>query len=116
MAVLVRKGTQQADRMMHDMARTYYKGTTIYECYKSLSSDKRNSWEKIKKDCEYLNGERLHITGANCHTYSCMYAYPIMDYRTGEIISMMLRKETVGNTYELELPIDEYRKLIGGVR
>ena len=112
MSTLVRYGTKKAEELMHDMSHKYWKGTSIYDCYGSLSSKKRESWEKIKKDCEYLNGEKLHMTGANCHNYSCIYAYPIKDHRTGETISMMIRKETVGNTYELELPVDEYKELM----
>ena len=106
----VKYGTRKADELIYDMFRTYYKGTTLYEVYDRASSAKVKSWELIKRECARLNGERLHITGASCHQYSCMYAFPIINEDTGEIEKMILRKETSANTYDLEMPIEEYLK------
>jgi hypothetical protein len=105
MATVVRMGTKKAAELIYDMGRRYYKGETLYDCYKSVSSEKVRTWEKIKRQCEELNGEKLHITGAGSHFYSCIYAYPSDD-------NMVIRKETAGNTYELTLPKEEYRKLV----
>ena len=113
MATMVNRGTKKAEELIYDMRRTYYKGTTLYEVYGSCSAKKVASWEKIRRQCAELNGERLHITGAGSHFYSCMYAYPKTDGNTGEVVAMVLRKETASNTYELELPVEEYNRLIG---
>ena len=110
----VNLGTKKAQELMHDMTHKYYRGTTLFDCYKSVSSAKVRSWNDIVAQCEALNGERLHITSASSHQYSCMYAYPVINEETGEITDMVLRKETSCNTYDLTLPIDEYRALMGG--
>ena len=107
--VKVNKGTKKAEELISDMFRSYYKGRTLYECYGRCSKAKRDSWEQIVRDCKELNGENLHITGAGSHQYSCMYAYPVINEETGEITDTVLRKETSCNTYELTMPIDEYR-------
>lgn len=112
MSTQIRPGTKKAEELIHDMNYRHPKGTTLYEVYGTVSKKKRDSWQQICSDCTYLHGEKLHIIGAGSYNYSCIYAYPIYDHRTGEVISMMLRKETVGNTYETELPIDEYRKRV----
>jgi len=112
--IKVNPETKKAYELMHDMSHKYYKGTTLFDCYKTVSSDKAKSWQKIESQCRELGGERLHITGANCHTYSCMFAYPIINDETGEITDYVLRKETSCNTYELTLPINEYKCLMGG--
>ena len=112
MATIIRYGTKAGEELVRDMNYRHPKGNTIYDVYGRLSKEKRNSWQQICLDCTYLRGEKLHIIGASSFIYSCMYAYPIIDYRTGEIISMMLRKETAQNTYEMEMPIEEYDKRI----
>lgn len=112
MSTWVRPETKKAYELMHDISHKYYKGETLYECYGRPSLAKIKSWEKIKEDCNYLNGEHLHVTGAGSHMYSCIYAYPIVNHKTGEVISMIIRKETSKNTYELELPINEYKCLM----
>ena len=101
-------GTKKAEELIHDMFHSYYKGRTLYDCYGSCSSAKQRAWEDIRRQCEELDGENLHITGAGSHFFSCIYAYPITDTETGEITDMVIRKETASNTYELTLPIDEY--------
>lgn len=106
----VNNGTQKAQELIHDMFSTYYKGKTLYDVYGKCSAKKKSSWEAIKRECERLGGEDLHIVGANCYNYSCIYAYPVIDTETGEITDMVIRKETAGNTYELTLPIEEYSK------
>ena len=106
----VNNGTKKAQELIHDMFSTYYKGKTLYDVYGKCSAKKRNSWEAIKRDCEILGGENLHITGAGSYSYSCIYAYPIISEETGEITDMVIRKETAGNTYELTMPIDEYER------
>lgn len=112
MSKVIKYGTKAGEALVHDMNYRNRKGLTIYDCYGKLSEKKRSSWQQICSDCTYLHGEKLHMIGASNYTYSCMYAYPIFDYRTGEIISMMLRKETAENTYEMEMPIDEYDRRI----
>lgn len=109
----VNMGTKKAEELIYDMFHYYYKGVTLYDCYGKCSKKKRDSWEAIRRDCELLNGERLHIVGANCYNYSCVYAYPVISEETGEITDMVIRKETHGNTYELTMPIDEYRERKG---
>ena len=104
----VNNGTRKAEELIYDMGHIYYKGTTLYDCYRTCSSTKAKAWEDIKRQCEELNGENLHITGAGSHFFSCIYAYPITD-DNGVITDMVIRKETACNTYELKLPIDEYR-------
>lgn len=106
----VNPGTKKAQELIHDMFHSYYKGKTLYEVYGKCSSAKRSSWEAIARSCQNLNGENLHITGAGSHFYSCIYAYPL-EAETGEIISMVIRKETASNTYELVMPIDEYERM-----
>lgn len=112
MAIMVKMGTKKAEELIRDMNYRHPKGESLYDVYGSVSKKKRESWEDIRKDCEYLDGEMLHIVGAGSHFYSCIYAYPIFDYRTGDAISMLIRKETKGSRYELELPIDVYLERI----
>lgn len=109
MATKVNLGTQRAKQMILEFNRKYYKGETLYDVYKSCSSAKVKSWEKIKRECEELDGWNLHITGAGSHNYSCIYAYQVINEDTGEV-GVVLRKETVGNTYELFLTMDEYER------
>lgn len=109
----VNRGTRKAEELIHDMFHSYYKGRTLYEVYGKCSSRKKQAWEEISSQCQELNGENLHITGAGSHFFSCIYAYPIINDETGEITDMVIRKETAGNTYELALPIKEYRALSG---
>ncbi len=111
MATMVNRGTKRAEELIYDMRRTHYKGITLYDVYGRCSAKKRDSWEKIRRECEDLNGVDLHITGASSHQYSCMYAYPKTD-ETGKVVAMVLRKETSANTYDLELPIEEYNSLL----
>ena len=105
MAVVVNRGTKKADELIHDMNYRHPNGRHLYEVYGKCSQKKRNSWEKICGECTRLNGEKLHIVGANCYTYSCIYAY-----RDGD--NMIIRKITKGGTYELTLPIEEYKEII----
>lgn len=112
MSTVIRYGTKMGESLIHDMNYRRHDGNTLYEVYGRVSAKKRDSWQQICSDCTYLRGEKLHIIGANSYNYTCMYAYPIYDHRTGEIISMMLRKETAENTYEMEMPIAEYNERI----
>lgn len=112
MATRVNKGTKKAEEMIHDHKRRHPKGTSLYDVYGSVSKAKVDSWEKIREECRELNGRNLHITGAGSHQYSCMYEYDHLDEITGEILGIVLRKETVGNTFELELTYDEYKELV----
>ena len=112
MATVVRYGTKAAEGLIYDMNHKYYKGTTLYECYGSVSAKKRNSWETIVAECKRLHGEKLHITGAGSHMYSCIYAYPVVA-ENGAITDFIIRKETRSNTYECKVPIDDYISLIG---
>lgn len=111
--MIVNQGTKKAEELIHDMFSTYYKGKTLYDCYGKCSTKKVQSWEAIKRECERLDGEDLHITGAGSHMYSCIYAYPVINAETGEITDMVIRKETASNTYELTMPIDEYERRKG---
>ena len=112
MATMVKMGTKRAEELIYDMGRRHYKGTTLYDVYGKASKKKRDSWETIVAECNRLHGQKLHITGASCHNYSCIYAYPVVE-DSGKINTMIIRKETVGNTYELEMPVDEYIKRYG---
>lgn len=105
----VNMGTKKAEELIYDFNRRYYKGVTLWDCYKSVSSDKARSWRDIERECDRLNGWNLHITGASCHQYSCMYAFQHIDEETGEVF-VVLRKETVGNTYDLYMPMAEYER------
>lgn len=107
----VNNGTKKADEMKWDFRHHHHKGDTIYDVYERPSSAKVSSWKAIERKCEELDGRHLHITGASCHTYSCMYAFPVKDDE-GVIIAMMLRKETHVNTYDLKVSLDEYESLI----
>ena len=109
----VNMGTKKADELIHDMKYRHYKGTTIYDVYGSMSSKKAKSWEDISRECASLHGEKLHIVGASCYFYSCIYAYPLSDENTGVITDMVIRKHTKGNVFELTMPIDEYEQVIG---
>ena len=95
------------------MFSTYYKGRRLEDVYGSCSSAKWRAWHDIERQCCELQGENLHITGAGSHFFSCIYAYPIIDSESGEILEMVIRKETASNTYELRLPIDEYMRRRG---
>lgn len=106
----VNNGTRKAEELIYGITHNYYKGRTLYDCYRTCSSTKAKAWEDIKRQCEELDGENLHITGASSHQFSCIYAYPITD-ENGTITDMVIRKETSCNTYELTLPIEEYRAL-----
>lgn len=108
----VNMGTKAAEGLIHDMNYHHYKGKTIYEVYSSMSSKKAKSWEDISRECASLHGEHLHIVGASCHMYSCIYAYPICSEETGEIVNYVIRKHTKGGISELVLPVDEYLKRI----
>lgn len=108
--MVVKMGTKKAEELIYDFNRRYYKGETLYDVYGSCSKDKRDSWEKIRRTCESLNGWNLHITGASCHTYSCMYAFQHIDPDTGKVF-VVLRKETRSNTYDLYMPMAEYEKV-----
>lgn len=112
MATMIKYGTKTGESLVHDMNYHRHDGDTLYQVYGRVSAKKRESWEKIVANCNYLKGEKLHIIGASSYNYSCIYAYPIIDHRTEEVISMMLRKETASNTYEMEMPIDEYNSRI----
>ena len=105
----VNMGTKKAEELIYDFNRKHYKGTTLYDVYNSCSKDKRDSWEKIRRTCEELDGWNLHITGASCHQYSCMYAFKYVDEETGEVF-VVLRKETASSTYDLYLPAAEYER------
>lgn len=111
MATRVNIGTKKAEELIYDFNRKYYKGTSLYDVYQSCSMAKAHSWEQIKSTCNRLNGWNLHITGAGSHNYSCMYAFNRTDEETGEIIGVTLRKETKGNTYDLELTTEEYDEM-----
>ena len=111
-AKMIKYGTKAGEDLIRDMNYRHPKGETIYDVYGRLSKKKRDSWQQICSDCTYLHGRRLHIVGASSYSYSAMYAYPIYDHRTEEIISMMLRKETAGSTYEMEVPIEDYEERI----
>lgn len=106
----VNYGTKKAEELIHDMFSTYYKGKRLEDVYNSCSSVKWRAWHDIERQCAELDGEDLHITGAGSHFFSCIYAYPIIDSESGEILEMVIRKETASNTYELRLPIDEYMR------
>lgn len=112
MATVVNRGTKMADSLIYEMNRVYYKGKTLYDCYGKVSAKKRSSWEAIVAECNRLHGEKLHITGAGSHMYSCIYAYPVTD-DDGVVSGYTIRKETRSNTYELTLPIDEYIDKVG---
>lgn len=107
MATNVKMGTKKAEELIHDFTHYYYKGVTLYDVYDSCSRDKRDSWEKIKRTCDELNGWNLHITGASCHQYSCIYAFQRISEETGDVF-VVLRKETSHNTYDLEMSLEEY--------
>ena len=107
----VNRGTKRAEELIHDMNYRNPKGITLYEVYGRMSREKRDSWQQICSDCTSLYGEKLHIVGASSYSYSCMYAFPITD-DNGEVTAMVLRKETSANTYDLELPLEEYDQLI----
>lgn len=101
----VNNGTKKADEMKWDFRHHHHKGDTIYDVYERPSSAKLSSWKAIERKCEELNGEHLHITGASCHTYSCMYAFPTEN-------GWVLRKETHANTFDLEISKEEYDELV----
>jgi hypothetical protein len=107
MATKVNLGTQRASQMILEFNRKYYKGETLYDVYKTCSAKKIQSWEAIKKQCEELDGWNLHITGAGSHNYSCIYAYKKMS-ENGMVAQIVIRKETVGNTYELYMTQEQY--------
>jgi hypothetical protein len=109
MATIVKMGTKKAEELIYDFTHKYYKGETLYEVYGRCSSAKINSWEKIKRTCEEMNGWNLHITGASSHQYSCMYAFQHIDDETGEVF-IVLRKETSCNTYDLYMTVEEYER------
>ena len=112
MLIQVNRDSKLGRQLILEMNYRHPNGTTLYEVYGRISQKKRESWERIYTECAYRSGEKLHITGAGSHMYSCIYAYPIMSEDTGEIVSMVLNKETKENTYRLELPIEEYKLLI----
>lgn len=103
--IIINIGTKKADELIYDFNRIHYKGVTLYDAYGSFSRKKMESWEKIRRTCEELNGWNLHITGASSHQYSCMYAFKNED---GNIV---LRKETSVNTYDLILTPEEYYRV-----
>ncbi len=107
MSTVVRFGTKKADELIHDFNRRHYKGVTLWDCYKSVSSKKASTWRAIEDECKRLDGWDLHITGCNCDFYSCMYAFEHEDEETGEV-SIILRKETHSNTYDLVLTPEQY--------
>lgn len=107
MSTRVNMGTKMADSLIYEFNRRHFKGETLYEVYKSPSSAKIRSWENIKHTCEGLNGWNLHIVGASCHTYSCIYAFKYTDTLTGEVF-VVIRKETNANTYDLYMTVEEY--------
>jgi len=111
MATMVKYGTKMGESLIHDMNFRRHDGDTLYEVYGKVSKKKRESWEKIRQECTEKNGEKLHIVGASSYSYSCMYAYPIKN-EDGKIIIMALRKETSGNTYDMEMPIEDYKEMI----
>lgn len=102
----VNNGTKKANELKWDFRHHYYKGDTLYEVYESPSSAKVSSYRAIEEQCRALKGEHLHITGASCHTYSCMYAFKNEDG------NWVLRKETHANTYDLEISEEEYNELV----
>ena len=106
MSTKVNLGTKKADEMIHDFLHYHHKGKTLWECYKSVSSEKAESWNKIERESKERNGFNLHITGANCYYYSCIYAYQ------NEDDNMVIVKHTPGNVFELELEPGDYVELI----
>lgn len=112
MATMIKYGTKMGESLIHDMNYRRHDGNTLYEVYGRVSKKKRDSWQQICSDCTYLGGEKLHIVGASSYSYTCMYAYPIKDEQTGEITFMVLRKETAENTYDMEMPIEDYKGMI----
>lgn len=112
MATKIKYGTKLGESLIHDMNYRRHDGNTLYEVYGRVSAKKRDSWEKIRQQMSDLRGEKLHIIGASSYTYSCMYAYPKTDEQTGEITVMVLRKETAENTYDMEMPIEDYKERI----
>lgn len=112
MATVIKYGTKAGEALICDMNKRYYKGKTLYECYGSVSAKKRNSWEEIVAECGRRHGEKLHITGAGSHFYSCIYAYPVVA-ENGVITDFVIRKHTKANVYEMTMPIDDYINIIG---
>lgn len=102
MATAVKMGTKKAEELIYDFGHRHYKGRTLYQVYDHYSREKSDSWEKIESTCNKLKGWNLHITGASCHQYSCMYAFK------NERGNIVLRKETRNSTYDLEMTPDEY--------
>ncbi len=102
----VNMGTKKAEELIYDFNHKHYKGTTLYDVYGRCSKAKVESWEKIRRTCDELKGWDLHITGASCHQYSCMYAF------YNESGNIVLRKETSCNTYDLEMTLDEYSESV----
>lgn len=112
MATTVKYGTKMGESLIYEMNKRYYKGKTLYDCYGRVSKAKRDSWEAIASECRRLHGEKLHITGASSHSYSCIYAYPVVA-ESGKITDFVIRKETRENTYEMTMPVDDYINIIG---
>lgn len=112
MPTTIKYGTKMGESLIHDMNYRRHDGNTLYEVYGRVSKKKRDSWQQICSDCTYLHGEKLHIVGANTYNYTCMYAYPVVSEELGEVVSMVLRKETAENTYDMEMPIEAYMELI----
>lgn len=106
MSTKVNLGTKKADELIHDFLHNHYKGTTLWDVYKSVSREKAESWRKIERECESVDGFNLHITGASSYTYSCIYAFQ------NEDDNIVLRKHTAENVYDLELEPGDYVELI----
>lgn len=97
----VNSSTKQGREIVYDFFRKYWKGTTLFDVYTKPSAEKIATWRQIENDCCVLNGWNLHITGASCYFYSCVYAF-----REDDIV--IIRKETHGGTYDVALTEAEY--------
>ena len=97
--------TKKADGIIRDFFTAYYKGKTLYDVYENPSAEKVRTWESIKHTCYHeLGGWFLHVTGANCYFYSCVYAF------WNDAHNIVIRKETHGGTYDVEMTKAEYKE------
>ena len=104
MAIMVKMGTKKADELIWDFNHKHYKGVSLFEVYDNPSHTKRASWRRICEEALDNNGWNLHMVGASCHMFSCIYAFE----KDGNIV---IRKFTKSNTYDLMLTPEEYDRV-----
>lgn len=98
---LVGRRTKAAQSLLNEYGYAKQRNIqTIWEAYKSCSSEKERTWKEIAYRAHEQGARTIYISGKNSNFYSTIYRIECIDDETGEIIYALI-KDTYCNTYVL---------------